>query len=117
MAASGSQNSVRRCRMTDSVEHAMPSEVMIEVTRGDPMEALHPAFPSTVIRIDVLHMKRGASDANALGQINRFVNDTAMLSVALIDGRAISAQHRFPFQAGTHRGIKAPVIDRIQRAG
>jgi len=72
----------------------MPSEVMIEVACGDPMEAFHPAFPSAVIRIDVLHMKRGASNANALGQIDRFVNNTAMLGVALIDGRPIRAQHR-----------------------
>lgn len=110
MCASGGQRFMRRDRGADRVEHWMPSQIVVEVARRYAAKALHPAFPPAVIRIDVPHMKRWT----ALGEVDRLMRDASILGVALVDRRAIGAQHRFPFQAITHRVIDALVIDRFQ---
>ena len=85
MTASGGQQTVRRRRVADGVEHPMPSQIVVEVASGHTMETLHPAFPSAVVGVDVLHMERGTSHANALGQIDWLMRDAAMLGIALVD--------------------------------
>src|SRR5680860_1348949 len=98
MSASGGQYPMRRDGVADRVEHSMPAQIVVEVASRHAVKALHPAFPSAVIRIDVLHMKRRTAHANALSEIDRLVRDAAILGIALIDRRAIGAQHGFSFQ-------------------
>jgi len=117
MAPSGSQDTMQRWRISTSVEHAMPSEVVFELAYDDSVEAFHPTFPSAVISIDVLSMKRVVSDANALDQIDRFVNDTAMFGVAQIVGRGLGTQHRLAVQTRADAGVIGMKIDRVQSTG
>src|SRR5680860_962506 len=117
VSASGSEHTVRRRRVADGVEHSVPSQIMIEVASGHAVESLHPAFPSAVIRVDVLHMERGSPYADALGEIDRLMCDAAGLGIAPVDRRAIGTQHGFPFQTMADRVIDSLMIDRFQCIG
>lgn len=117
MTASGCQHVVWRSGFAHGVEHPMPAEIMVEVASGHGMKAFHPALPPTVIGVDVLHMKRRSTHANALGEVDGFVDHAPVGSVALINRGTIGTQNRLPFQAMADRVINRGGIDGVKRVG
>jgi len=95
----------------------MPSQIVVEIASGHPVEALYAALPSVAVRIDVLHMKRRASYTHALGEIDWLMRDAAILGVALIDRRSVDAQHGFALQTMADRVIDGAMVDRLQCVG
>src|SRR5680860_815571 len=117
MTASSGEYAVRCRGIADGVKHSMPAQIIVEITSGHAVEAHHPAFPSAVIRVDVLHMERGTSHADALSKIDRLMRHAAMWGVALVNRRAIGTQDGFAFQTMADRVIDGLMIDRLQRIG
>lgn len=107
-----------RCEfIAEGVEHAMPSEIVIEVAGGHTMETLHPALPSAVIGVDVLYMKRRSAHANTLSEIDGLMNEVAISGVAPVHRCAIRAQHRCTIQTMADRVVNHLRIDRAEGAG
>src|SRR5699024_12379971 len=92
----------------------MPVQVVVQVARSDTMEPLHPTSPSTVIRVDILYMKRPTSNANALCQINGLMNDAPIFRITLVNRRAVRAQHSLTVQSTAYRVIDGVATDDIR---
>jgi hypothetical protein len=71
----------------------MPAEITVQVFRGDPVEAPHPAFEAAVIAVHVLDVI-DASDAFACAQIERDVRQPRLAREDAIGCGAVADQNR-----------------------
>src|SRR5699024_8445451 len=109
-----SQHAVGRYIPAVGIKHTVPAEVVIEVSRSHTMKPLHPYLPPAVIGINVLDVKCRPANANALSQIDGFMNHAFVLCIAPIDWRAVGAQYRLAIQSVSHCVIDCLVGDRIE---
>src|SRR3954447_13647437 len=101
----GQEPGSRGTRLGRPLERSSPAEIVWEITRGDAVEAAHPALQPAVVGVHVLDVEGPVADADAGRDVDRLVADAALGGEGGVGLSTIRAQHGI---AGDDRPERCP---------
>jgi hypothetical protein len=97
-----------------TLQHAPPSQVVLQVLGGNPMKASHPLLEAAVVGVDVLNVERPIDDPNALLDIDGSMGQAKGACHRLIHPRAIGAKNGILIHQGAQHGRDVGRVDTFE---
>ena len=87
-----------------AIQHVVPSQIVWQIFRGDPIEVANPSLQAAVAGIGILDVPAGVADLFALMEIDRLVAQSAPLGDVAEGAPAVAAKHAVRRAVGQDAG-------------
>ena len=98
--------------LSEYLDHATPAQVVVQVLRGDPVEASHPFLQSRMVGVRILDVVDAGQDSDPLAEIHRPMGHTHIAG-RQSDGSlssSVRAKNRIPSQKRSEDRFDLPVV-------